>query len=446
MKASSRVFQSPWLIFSLAFLLRVALLLWGGYQDSHSPVKYTDIDYFVFTDAARAVHQGRSPYVRATYRYTPLLAWILLPTSWSGKNGLWFHSGKILFAMADLIVGGLVYSMLQRRGLDRSRALKYASVWLLNPMVANISTRGSSEALLCALVTTTLYAFEAGQILLAGILLGLSVHFKIYPFIYGVSMFWTLKSSSEPCSNYSDLEASDVAKTISNLLNRPRITLLTSAMTSFTLLNLLMYHAYGPPFLQHTFLYHLTRTDHRHNYSVYNVLLYLTSTRSGAGSSFSPERLAFIPQLLLSAVLIPLQPVTQISLPTTMMAQTLAFVAFNKVCTAQYFLWYLVFLPLVLPDSSLIQNPRKGLMVLAAWVGAQAIWLGQGFKLEFLGRSNFVGGLGGIGLWEATLLFFVVNCYILHVLVQDGMSISRQHFDAVHEKQHIMSSSLRASR
>lgn len=101
-----------------------------------------------------------------------------------------------------------------------------------------------------------------------------------------------------------------------------------------------------------------------------------------------------------------------------MLAQTFAFVTFNKVCTSQYFLWYLVFLPLYLPDSVFMKNRKLGLWSLAAWVVGQAAWLQQGYQLEFLGQSTFVPGL-----WLATILFFGVNCGILGPIVSDIASL-----------------------
>ena len=91
---------------------------------------------------------------------------------------------------------------------------------------------------------------------------------------------------------------------------------------------------YGHPFLVHTYLHHVTRLDHRHNFSPYNVLLYQTSADPATSTSFHAESLAFIPQLLLSCFLIPLV-VAKKDLATSMMAQTFAFVTFNKVCTSQ---------------------------------------------------------------------------------------------------------------
>ena len=91
---------------------------------------------------------------------------------------------------------------------------------------------------------------------------------------------------------------------------------------------------YGHPFLVHTYLHHVTRLDHRHNFSPYNILLYLTSANPSTSTSLHAESLAFIPQLLLSCLLIPLV-VAKKDLATSMMAQTFAFVTFNKVCTSQ---------------------------------------------------------------------------------------------------------------
>lgn len=63
-------------------LLRALLILWGVVQDALLRVPYTDVDYKVFTDAARLVAQGRSPFERSTYRYSPLLAYAVLPNVW----------------------------------------------------------------------------------------------------------------------------------------------------------------------------------------------------------------------------------------------------------------------------------------------------------------------------------------------------------------------------
>jgi phosphatidylinositol glycan class M len=66
---------------------------------------------------------------------------------------------------------------------------------------------------------------------------------------------------------------------------------------------------------------------------VYNTLLHLSSQQpSDAG--FRIESLAFLPQILLSLVVMPLL-LAKKDLASTMLAQTFAFVTFNKVCTSQ---------------------------------------------------------------------------------------------------------------
>ena len=344
---SSSFFTSP-IIFSSAILLRAILLVYGLIQDEYSPLPYTDIDYFVFTDAARYVSLGLSPYERETYRYTPLLAWILLPTAWPGAA--WFSFGKILFATADVVAGWLIVLVLRSPagggGMKTERALKFASIWLLNPIVATISTRGSSEGLLGVMVVALLWAVLSRRIVLAGVLLGLAVHFKIYPFIYGISILWylepqtttTTSGSENSNSGRSNKEKSSTAASVSHLLlaflTPSRLILLAASLITFTALNIFMYAIYSTPFVTHTYLHHLTRIDHRHNFSPYNTLLHLSSAVPSATGAVKFESLAFVPQLALSAVLIPLA-LAKKDLAGTMLAQTFAFVAFNKVCTSQ---------------------------------------------------------------------------------------------------------------
>src|SRR5580700_4627721 len=160
--------SSPYIFVSAAVFLRVALFFYGLWQDAYSPLKYTDIDYYVFTDASRFVAHGQSPYERETYRYTPLLAWMLLPTTMSST---WFSFGKAIFATGDIVAGWLTILVLYSSAkMPMERALKFASIWLLNPMVATISTRGSSEGLLGAMVIALLWAVMQRRVILAGVL------------------------------------------------------------------------------------------------------------------------------------------------------------------------------------------------------------------------------------------------------------------------------------
>lgn len=223
-------------LFTTAAVLRVAMLYYGLWQDAHSAVKYTDIDYLVFTDAARFTAQGRSPYDRETYRYTPLLAWMLVPTA---SSQAWFAFGKFVFAAADLLAGYYIVRILERRGVGQARALKFASIWLLNPMVATISTRGSSEGLLGVTVMALLWAVLERRISLAGLLLGFGVHFKIYPFIYAPAIVWWM--DDETLGRSSGTHGKTLVKAIANFLSPERIKLAFVSLATFMSLNIVMY-------------------------------------------------------------------------------------------------------------------------------------------------------------------------------------------------------------
>ncbi|KAK9380499.1 PIG-M-domain-containing protein [Kockiozyma suomiensis] len=379
----------------LAALMRVAFFYYGVYQDANAEIRFTDIDYFVFTDASKFTAQGGTPYDRDTYRYTPILAWLLLPTT----QYFWF--GKLLFALGDIVAGWLMLRIFYLRGLEYNRALKFASVWLLNPMVATISTRGSSEGLLGAVVIALLWAVYERKIILAGLIAGYSVHFKIYPIIYIPSILWAMDDSPKLLGNG-----------IMKWINKDRVLFGIASLLSFSFLTGAMYYIYGEPFLIHTYLHHLSRSDHRHNFSPYNILLYISSSPNVELKSPYPS-LAFIPQLFIAGVLLPFM-LAKKDLAKTMFVQTFAFVTFNKVCTSQYFMWYIVLLPFYLPSSKMLKNKTLGILAVLLWTLAQGLWLQQGFQLEYMNVSTFFPGI-----FAATLIFFLVNIWILGIAVED---------------------------
>jgi len=94
----------------------------------------------------------------------------------------------------------------------------------------------------------------------------------------------------------------------------------------------------------------------------------------------------------------------------TWFVQTAAFVILNKVCTSQYFLWYLLLLPLLIPSLSI--TPTRALAYLAVWFGTQALWLGEAYKLEFLGEPVFYG------LWVRSLIYVLGHTWVLAGIMQ----------------------------
>lgn len=373
---------------SLGFLIRFMFIVYGEHHDRTHALKYTDIDYHVFSDAAHEVAAGGSPFDRHTYRYTPFLAWMLLP-----NVNLHFLFGKLMFSFLDCVASKLIYQILLIDGQTKLTALRCSFLWLYNPLVIGVSTRGSAESVMAVLVLITVYMLKLRFSLLAGLFYGISVHFKLYPIIYCIPLYMSLTNDSHSDSLIKRM-----------LPNYTKMRLVIGATISFFGLTGLGFVLYGEQYIEEAFLYHLSRTDTRHNFSIYFYLLYIAADYHIPGLNVA----TFGPQLIL-LIALGYKFCHRQDVPFAMFTQTVAFVTFNKVVTSQYFLWYLLLLPLVVPR--LVMTKQKAVILTVLWVAAQASWLLPAYLLEFHAVNAF------IPLWLESIAFFCCNVGVLMALL-----------------------------
>lgn len=231
----------------MAFFIRLSFVWYSVYHDQLSTVPYTDIDYKVFTDASRYILNNQSPYNRHTYRYSPIIAILLIP------NLIIHHTfGKILFSLIDLLVGVLIRlivinTLKQHKSyitnenvLNKCQSLTHSDeqmtkqkqnssrlrkkqknqsikanisieqkdytyimanismfMWLYNPMSIAIATRGNCDSIAGFLVLATLYFLQCKkEYFVAGLIHGAAIHVRLYPIVYSLALFMYLSNFS----------------------------------------------------------------------------------------------------------------------------------------------------------------------------------------------------------------------------------------------------------
>uniref|UniRef100_A0A914PMQ9 GPI alpha-1,4-mannosyltransferase I, catalytic subunit n=1 Tax=Panagrolaimus davidi TaxID=227884 RepID=A0A914PMQ9_9BILA len=261
-----------------------------------------------------------------------------------------------------------------------------------------ISARGNADSLVCLAVLSTLYFLRQKEWITAAFIHGFAaIHLRIYPIIFLPSIFLHFINLNT-VTGFQDF----VKKCVLNIKGFVYIFI---ALTSFAITVGICYWFYGYKGLFESLLYHFSRYDIRHNFSPYFYPLYLNAN--------DPEMLkligfgAFIPQAV--AVIAFSFKYSQ-DLEFCWFLTTFAFVTVNKVSTSQYFIWYLIYVPLI--SNSLNINNRKALQLLAGWFIGQGIWLGFAYLFEFRGWNTLVF------IWLSSLLFVAINFWIIISLIQ----------------------------
>lgn len=290
-------------LFLLAAVVRVLLLAYAQWHDATQEVKFTDIDYVVFTDASRAVLNGNSVYSRATYRYTPALAWLLLPNAF---GGIWLIWGKIIFSAFDLILCWLMEMLIRHIVKDPTAPLmRTIRLFLLfNPLMLQLSARGSSESLVMASIVASLLLMIQLKLRWAALMWAVSIHLKLFPVIFGLPFalyilyhpkFLAMKLIRRPSVRawraastfFITAAICFIAIFCVFLFIEPNTSVFSEEKSLFTSL---LEH----PYVVHCWLHHVKRVDFRHNFSIFWFPLLQTSIADSSSSSLMKFNLTLI--------------------------------------------------------------------------------------------------------------------------------------------------------
>ena len=404
-----------------SLIIRYLIIIITEFLYYNYHILYTDIDYHVFSDGAKELLLGKNPYERETYRYTPILAFLMTP------NIFFYYSfGKFLLSTIDVIVGFLIEKLLivQNNKIINDEKFVYNSLfYLYNPIIIVICTRGSADCIITCLVVLCLLLLEMKYYLLSAFVYGFAVHFKIYPIIYAPAIYLYLVNKIYNNNNQNENEnKNSYLKFILQKFLFPIFLILKNIhkyysilyvlISSFTFLSLLIifYKIIGYKFLYEYLLYHIIRKDHRHNYSMFYYLIYLTY--NSKLSKFL-SLITFLPQIIL-IILITILMFEKINL--CLIVLTMVFVVFNKVITAQYFIWYLCLMPLIVNRNLLFKEKKmKGIFLAGIWMFFEGIWNSFSHLLEYNGKNKFVE------MWLIDVGFFLINCWGIKEIIVNNV-------------------------
>lgn len=234
--------------------------------------------------------------------------------------------------------------------------------------------------------------------MVSGALFGLSVHLKIYPIIYGF-----------PLILYMDRKIGVTKRTsvFLNPLNWFTVKKLkffgTSAVVFFSLLYI-FYQMYGFDFLYESYIYHSERVDHRHNFSFNYYFEYFFYDELPENKYFV-RKLGFVAQWgLVSFVGMRFYH----DLTSAIALQTYIFVMFNRVCTAQYFLWYMIFMPLVAIKCPPLLSLKRTIITLVIMLLANLMVNLSNAPLELFGLPSYDY------IFLSTHMYLVINTLVVY--------------------------------